>query len=259
MFSPSLSFVATLVFSLALSGLIQATPHPHRASFSAKHRRPAANITSQDINVQKRGETFQGQFTNFVTGLGACGQTNVASDYIVALNVPQYAGGAHCGETITITINGKTVQAQVADECMKCAFGSVDMTDGLFEHFAPLDTGVLQGSWFFGTEQETAPPKTSSSTHSDPPPPTTTSTHTSTSHKTTSTTSSTPTSTSTSSEVTTSKTSSTSSFTPTSTSSSSSSVPTPTPTPSVEVLSGVLSELNQAFIGLSILAVAGKQ
>jgi hypothetical protein len=50
------------------------------------------------------------------TTSGACGIVNKASDFIVALNSAQYAGGEHCFKMITITVNGKSTQAQITDE-----------------------------------------------------------------------------------------------------------------------------------------------
>ena len=99
--------------------------------------------------VQKRAS---GQFTFFAVGQGACGKQNSDDDFVSvpissavwSLNlfatdcrpkhscksviaVPDtpfadsaphdqsWAGGSHCFETITITINGKTARAQIVD------------------------------------------------------------------------------------------------------------------------------------------------
>ncbi|KJA27177.1 hypothetical protein HYPSUDRAFT_106555, partial [Hypholoma sublateritium FD-334 SS-4] len=87
------------------------------------------------------------RFTFYAAGLGACGKTNSASDFIVALNSAQYDGGAHCFETITITVNGETQSAQIVDECPGCPFAGLDFSAGLFTAFAPESVGVLTGSW----------------------------------------------------------------------------------------------------------------
>ncbi|TRM66361.1 RlpA-like double-psi beta-barrel-protein domain-containing protein-containing protein [Schizophyllum amplum] len=118
------------------------------------------------------------RFTNYVAGLGACGSYNSDSEFVVALNIPQFAGGAHCGETITITANGKTTTALVADECMECPYGAVDFSTGLFTFFADPSVGVLYGDWSFGNAAETTtstsvPPETTAE-----PTTTTTRTHT---------------------------------------------------------------------------------
>ncbi|KAH8826272.1 hypothetical protein DL96DRAFT_1607600 [Flagelloscypha sp. PMI_526] len=61
--------------------------------------------------------------------------------------------GAHCGDTVTITINGKTTTAKVTDECMGCASNQLDLTPGLFQFFSGgplLEVGEMYGSWDFG-------------------------------------------------------------------------------------------------------------
>ncbi|KAJ3867754.1 RlpA-like double-psi beta-barrel-protein domain-containing protein-containing protein, partial [Lentinula novae-zelandiae] len=82
------------------------------------------------------------RFTYYVDGLGACGQTNQPGDF-------QYNGGQYCFQMITITVGGKTTQAQIMDECPGCPYGGLDFSEGLFQFFASLDEGVLTGSWNF--------------------------------------------------------------------------------------------------------------
>ncbi|KAJ7489884.1 hypothetical protein B0H11DRAFT_2229399 [Mycena galericulata] len=65
----------------------------------------------------------QARFTFFDTGLGACGTTNSPSDFIVALNSPQYGNGEHCYEMIQISYGGKSATAQIVDECPGCPWG----------------------------------------------------------------------------------------------------------------------------------------
>ncbi len=57
---------------------------------------------------------------------GACGETNVESDYIVALNANQFGTGypgPNCFKTITMKYNGKKVIAKIMD--MVCFAPSV--------------------------------------------------------------------------------------------------------------------------------------
>lgn len=59
-----------------------------------------------------------------------------------------YANGAHCGATITITDTdtGVTATGVVADECPTCnGPGSIDLSEGLFNVFAPNSQGVFPG------------------------------------------------------------------------------------------------------------------
>ncbi|KIJ48868.1 hypothetical protein M422DRAFT_247233 [Sphaerobolus stellatus SS14] len=86
---------------------------------------------------------------------GACGTVHQDSDLIVALQTEQYANGVQCGRTITITDTdtGKTAVGTVADECPTCdGSGSIDLSVGLFEVFAPTSQGVFPISWHFNAE-----------------------------------------------------------------------------------------------------------
>ncbi|KAG2158442.1 RlpA-like double-psi beta-barrel-protein domain-containing protein-containing protein [Suillus bovinus] len=125
------------------------------------------------VDMYKRDFT-NARFTFYDVGLGACGTTNQPGDMVVAMNTMQFPGS--CYQTITITCNGKTTQAQVVDECMGCPFGGLDFSDGLFQFFGSLALGVLEGSWSFGSAPAPAPaPAPSTSIWQPPPAPTTTS------------------------------------------------------------------------------------
>ncbi|TFK55221.1 hypothetical protein OE88DRAFT_1017206 [Heliocybe sulcata] len=200
------------IFALSLSFFGLASADSSHAQLNRRHHVARNDLASRETH--QLGKRFDNaRFTYFQDGLGACGQYNGPNDFIVAVNIPQYDGGSHCFETITITANGKTTQATVADECEGCPYGALDFSEGLFKFFASEDQGTIYGSWEFGSG---AKPSTST----PPPPPSTTSTWSSTS------TWSPPPTTSSKKPKTTSSTSTTSS-TPTSTSSSTSSTPTP--------------------------------
>ncbi|KAI0340557.1 hypothetical protein BDW22DRAFT_1297320, partial [Trametopsis cervina] len=59
----------------------------------------------------------------------------------------QYGSGGHCYEKITITYGGKTVSAQIVDECPGCPYGGLDLSPGLFSYLSSPDAGVIYGSW----------------------------------------------------------------------------------------------------------------
>jgi len=64
----------------------------------------------------------------------------------VSAETTEYANGAHCGKTISITDSntGKTATGVVADECPGCgAKNNIDLSQGLFEVFAPDSTGTF--------------------------------------------------------------------------------------------------------------------
>ncbi|KIJ26096.1 hypothetical protein M422DRAFT_272874 [Sphaerobolus stellatus SS14] len=113
------------------------------------HSSPVASGEDRTLrrtnSVQKRERA-----TWFVTGIGACGNFNVNSDFIIALSIPQYANGANCGKGVTITYNGVTAHATVADECPGCPEGAIDLTEGLFTFLAgSLSVGVIDVEWSF--------------------------------------------------------------------------------------------------------------
>ncbi|KAL7414433.1 RlpA-like double-psi beta-barrel-protein domain-containing protein-containing protein [Mrakia frigida] len=131
--------------------------------------------------VHGRAEKRQGsnaRMTYYYTdvGLGACGQLHQNSEYTLAMNSNQFNGGSVCGQTITITYNGVTASALIADECPTCAYGELDLSPGLFTHFASTDAGQIYGSWVFGTGS--TPETTTTTTTAAAPSPTTTTTTT---------------------------------------------------------------------------------
>ncbi|KAL0579970.1 hypothetical protein V5O48_002054 [Marasmius crinis-equi] len=232
------------------------------------------NPTLDDRDLQKRFDNSR--FTFYAPGLGACGGTNSESDFIVALNAPQWDGGSHCGQTITISYNGKSTSAQIVDLCPSCAFGALDLSPSLFSFFASQDLGVIQGSWDFGgngggggqaqepeppkttqeppkttqeppkttqeppktTEQPPPPPPTSTSSTPPPPPPTTSSSSSSSSSR----------------AAPTSSQSSSSSASATKSSTSSSALPTVTVFPDTSV-----GQLCQGVWNMANLVVAGAE
>ncbi|KAI9609582.1 hypothetical protein H4Q26_007542 [Puccinia striiformis f. sp. tritici PST-130] len=93
---------------------------------------------------------FTGHATYFAPGTGACGATNSGSDYIVAMNQAQYAGGSLCQKTVSIKneASGKSVQAKVVDKVLPglCLwfFGS---SPTVFSALGDMSAGVLPISW----------------------------------------------------------------------------------------------------------------
>ncbi|KAK7064205.1 RlpA-like double-psi beta-barrel-protein domain-containing protein-containing protein [Favolaschia claudopus] len=105
--------------------------------------------------LSNRATSLDKKFTFYDPGLGACGATNGDDDFIVAMNVPEFNGGASCNKEITITYNGKTAKATVVDECMSCPVGGLDLSRGLFNFFADEAEGVILGDWSFGIKETT--------------------------------------------------------------------------------------------------------
>ncbi|KAI0374701.1 hypothetical protein BV20DRAFT_976760 [Pilatotrama ljubarskyi] len=277
------------MFSSLLGLTLLALPFAAVASTHgpAHHRRHEAiaahvNTTEAQANttqLHRRGQTFTGaRLTYYDVGMGACGKKNVPSDFIVALNGDSYGDqypGPNCFRPIEITYNGKTAKATIMDKCPGCPSpGGLDLSTGLFSYLAPLDEGVLYASWRYLDEGDDPAPEPTTSKWEPPTtswwqPPTTTTK----AHKTTSSTWSpppSPTSTwssssewSTSSTPTTSSTPSSSSAAPTSSSvASSSASPSSSVAPAALATPAgpdTLGKLNQAFLGLAELMIAGAE
>ncbi|KDQ59426.1 hypothetical protein JAAARDRAFT_32987 [Jaapia argillacea MUCL 33604] len=166
------------VVALALSLGVSADSHIGR-----RHDGIARRVRG-DL-VEKRSYD-NARFTFYDVGLGSCGQYNVPSDFIVALDTSLYGGGypgPNCFKSITISWGGKTAQATIMDECPGCPYGGLDFSRGLFDYFAPESVGVLYGTWWYndgsGGGGNTQPTTTSwkpepTTTWTPPPPPPTT-------------------------------------------------------------------------------------
>jgi len=119
---------------------------------SARRHNELANRIVVNSTLDKRSACTNARATFFAVGLGACGKWSNPSDFMVALNTPMYGGGfpgPQCFKTITIQANGKTAQATILDECPGCPWCGLDMSEGLFQYFAPLSDGVFEMTWSY--------------------------------------------------------------------------------------------------------------
>jgi len=119
-----------------------------------------------------------GRMTFYDVGLGACGGTNYAAQFVVALNSAQFGGyavypGPNCFKNIVIEYNGKQVGAQIVDECPTCGFGDLDLSRGLFSQFASEGDGVFYATWWFADGAPQQPPPQPPAPQPQPPAPTT--------------------------------------------------------------------------------------
>ncbi|KAH9839803.1 plant expansin [Rhodofomes roseus] len=220
--------------------------HLHRMDVYRRHDAVVTKQANSTSSLEKRqSESYSSaRFTYYIDGLGSCGQTNVASDFIVALDADLYDRGSHCFQTITISYGGKTAQATIMDRCPGCPTGGLDLSEGLFSYFTNGDLGSppLYGEWWYGTDSGSSTSTTTTSSVWVAPSTTSTSTSTSSASPTsTSTWSSSSSSVATSSSVT-----SSSSSTATQTSSAAASASSP---------ANVLGLFNQALVGMAGLAV----
>jgi len=107
------------------------------------------------------GQTFSGDGTFYATGLGACGITNVDTDFIAAVaesqfdSFPGYNGvnpntNPICGKKALVNYQGKTVTVTITDRCTGCAFGALDFSPSAFLTLAAFSVGRIFGiTWSF--------------------------------------------------------------------------------------------------------------
>jgi len=91
--------------------------------------------------------------------LGACGITNTATQFIVAVSEIRFdsfpGAGVNpnenpiCGKQVTITAFGQNATATVTDRCVDCKDDDLDMTPSLFQVFAALGVGRFDITWNF--------------------------------------------------------------------------------------------------------------
>ncbi|GAA5985200.1 hypothetical protein JCM5350_004270 [Sporobolomyces pararoseus] len=112
----------------------------------------APKTTTQAPASSSFSGSYSGRATFYSQGgaAGSCGNYNSDSAYIVAVNANQMNSGM-CGKSVTIrnTSNGKQINAQVADTCPGCSYGSLDLSMGAFGALGDYDQGVLPISWSF--------------------------------------------------------------------------------------------------------------
>lgn len=112
---------------------------------------PASSATSAPSSG-----THSGQGTYYSTGLGACGITNVDTDYIVAISHQLYDENAKdanpnnnplCGKKITAYYQGKSVVVTVVDRCEGCQYNDLDFSPSAFSQIADQDLGRIDITW----------------------------------------------------------------------------------------------------------------
>ncbi|PWA01131.1 hypothetical protein BB558_002784 [Smittium angustum] len=102
------------------------------------------------------GGQFSGDGTFYDAGLGSCGWNNSNSDFIAAINAPQYGNTANpnnapvCGQCALVTgPNGNSVKVKIVDRCPVCAYGSLDLSPAAFNVLASPDAGRISITWDF--------------------------------------------------------------------------------------------------------------
>ncbi|KAJ6484753.1 RlpA-like double-psi beta-barrel-protein domain-containing protein-containing protein [Mycena sanguinolenta] len=111
-------------------------------SFSFSHSR------SNELN----NALFPATYYDPNGGTGACGSVLQNSDFIVALGTGNWAGGAHCGQTVNVQYKSATIQVTVQDLCPGCqGANGIDLSEGAMAALDPnyINDGVISVVWSF--------------------------------------------------------------------------------------------------------------
>ena len=94
----------------------------------------SAAVPLDSVPLSKR---YDGRITFYTPGLGACGQTNSASDFVAALASPAFDNPSHCGQSVVVTVGGKSVTVTVVDKCPGC------VSHGHYSYFSTVQLELI--------------------------------------------------------------------------------------------------------------------
>lgn len=144
----STSPVSTSPASIPVS--TSTSPEPVIASSSTSTSAAAATSGTASSGS---GTWYSGQATYYAPGLGACGITNTASDYICALNHVQFEDDGNgndnpnCFKEILIKRGDAQVKVQVTDMCPGCSDYDLDLSPAAFKAIATEAEGRVDITW----------------------------------------------------------------------------------------------------------------
>ncbi len=94
------------------------------------------------------GETQDGIATWYdATGDGACSFGRSSDLQVAAMNAPQFAGSAVCGECIDVKGPRGSTVVRVVDKCPECGPGHLDLSKEAFSKIAELSQGKVDITW----------------------------------------------------------------------------------------------------------------
>jgi hypothetical protein len=127
---------------------------PAAPSKQASSPKPASSNGGNQPSYMAGTQTGQG--TYYGTGLGACGITNNDSQHIAAVShllfdtFPGYDGANPnknpvCGQKVTATYQGKSVDVTITDRCVGCKITDLDFSPSAFSEIADQSVGRISG------------------------------------------------------------------------------------------------------------------
>jgi len=102
------------------------------------------DASTTPLGVDQHGDgTYYG-----ATGAGACSFDPSPNDLdVAAMNAPQYAGSAVCGECVFVTGPKGSVTLRIVDLCPECKSGDLDMSQEAFAKIADVSAGRVKITW----------------------------------------------------------------------------------------------------------------
>lgn len=154
-------YVALETTSNYVAPTIESTSAYVAPTTSTTSSAPAATTSASSGGVSSgmaaSGTEYSGDLTWYDVGLGACGETNVDGDHIVAIShviFDAYSTGNPntnplCGKYVSIQgKDGQTHQAKVVDRCLGCVEGDLDLSHEFFNSVTSNGDGRVSGmSW----------------------------------------------------------------------------------------------------------------
>lgn len=117
---------------------------------------PSAVASSTSASSSTSTSVFSGEGTYYDTGLGACGITNVDTDFICAISkdlFDQYTpkgnpnNNSLCGKKIRAFYGSNSVEVTVVDRCEGCAYNDLDFSPSAFDLIADHALGRIDITW----------------------------------------------------------------------------------------------------------------
>ncbi|KAF6756906.1 hypothetical protein DFP72DRAFT_892675 [Ephemerocybe angulata] len=156
---------------LSLASLALASSDGHKLNRRQHHSIARMRDVEDATDLYARGGNSRWTFYNTETGNeGACGGFRTNNQFVVARAQVDFQK-SDCGKTISLQYEGKTAEAVIWDICPECPSNGLDLSKGLFTHFASESIGVLYGTWNFGSGGGApADPKPTTTTTAAPKP-----------------------------------------------------------------------------------------
>ncbi|KAF6756905.1 hypothetical protein DFP72DRAFT_1066284 [Ephemerocybe angulata] len=164
MIKTSLALLTFVTLALASSSDMKLVRRQHS---TIAHKRDTSAGT--ELSAREDGNSRWTWYNTETGHEGACGGLKLNTDFVVARAQVDFKQ-SDCGKSITLEWQGKSAQAVIWDICPGCPSNALDLSKGLFTHFASEDVGIINGNWKFN--DGSSPPTPSTSTTSEAPKPT---------------------------------------------------------------------------------------